>query len=97
MVAALSLQASNYRKQSIRDNINQDIQFAIHSGYSKKEAIEFVKQDYIKKYGQNEKSMKQFKDFVIYSFKETDKNKNPFKKLEENMNEALKKLQQQNK
>lgn len=94
LAAALALQASNYHKQSIRDNINQDIKFDIYSGYSEKEAIEMIKQDYIKKYGQNEKSMKQFRDFVVYSFKETDKHKDPFKKLEENINETLKKMQE---
>lgn len=36
--------------------------------------------------------MEKFKDYVIYSFKETDKGNDPLKKLQESMDETLKKL-----
>lgn len=62
---AIALQGFNYYKKSIRDKIHRDIQFAIHSGYSKEEAVELVKEDFIKTYGSDKKTMEKFKDYVI--------------------------------
>lgn len=89
---AIALQGFNYYKKSIRDKIHRDIQFAIHSGYSKEQAVELVKEDFIKTYGSDKKTMEKFKEYVIYSFKETEKGNDPLKKLQQTMDETLKKL-----